>query len=289
MLRSYLILTLLAAVAGLAACATPSQSFNARARLAGLSESIVHGDPFDHVVYWNQAGLAMKAKGGGGVLHVYFDGDGKPWQAGHPTADPTARNPLILRLIALDDQPAVFLGRPCFHGLADSPHCDYTFWNDARYSEPVVVSLTAALRRVMAQAHAQKTVLFGVSGGGALAVLIADRIDYVDGIVTVAANLDTKAWLDYHAYPGMRQSLNPATDGRTHEARHKSVFERHYAGGRDTVVPPDTIKKGLRDEKELIVIPNYDHNCCWADIWPQVLSDVVQLTDKVPSASSGSP
>jgi hypothetical protein len=278
-----------AAAASLASCATPSQSFNARAHLEGLSESIVRGDPFDHVVYWNRQALEMRAGDpaeAGKVLHVYFDGDGQPWKAGHPTADPTPRNPLILRLIGIDDQPAVFLGRPCFDGMADMPPCNYTYWNDARYSEPVVHSMTVALGEVTAQAKAQRVVLFGASGGGALAVLIADRINYVDGIITVAANLDTAAWLHYHAYPGMRQSLNPAVDGRRHEAEHRDVFERHYIGGRDVDVPPSTVKKGLRDPREQIVIPDYDHNCCWADIWPQVLSDVSQLDDRVPSASA---
>ena len=134
------------AALSLAACATPSQSFDARARLAGLTETTVRGNPFEHTVYWNRAALAMR--GGsetGRVLHVYFDGDGQPWKAGHPTADPTARNPLILRLIGLDREPSVFLGRPCFNGMASTPPCNYTYWNDARYSEPVVASMTAAM------------------------------------------------------------------------------------------------------------------------------------------------
>jgi dienelactone hydrolase len=193
---------------------------------------------------------------------------------------------LILRLMALDPAPAVFLGRPCFNGFSDTAQCNYTLWNDARYSEPVVASMTAALGRLAKQVGAERVVLMGASGGGALAVLIADRIDYVDGIVTVAANLDTKAWLAYHEYSGMRQSLNPAVDGRRNEARHRYVFERHYSGGRDQIVPSGTVTKGLRSSNELIVIPNYDHNCCWADIWPQILTDVAQLTDKVPAASS---
>jgi len=289
MLRRLLSITFVLLLGLLASCATPSQSFNARARLAGLlTKSIVHGDPFDHMAYWNEAALEMRAAGGGEVLHVYFDGDGEPWVAGHPTLDPTPRNPLILRLIALDSAPSVFLGRPCFNGLSETPQCNYKFWNDARYSEPVVASMAAALTRVTKQAGAKRVVLFGASGGGALAVLIADRLDYVDGIVTVAADLDTKAWLDYHQYSGMRESLNPAVDGRRHEAQHSYVFERHYSGGRDQEVPTDTVLKGLRSQNDLIVIPNYDHNCCWADIWPQVLADVSDLTDKVPAASSSS-
>ena len=286
MSRRLLIAALALSIAALASCATPSDSFNARARLLGLNETLVKGDPFDHAVYWNQAAMAGRGSTSAKVLHVYFDGDGEPWYGGRPTLDPTARNPLILRLMALDQTPAVFLGRPCFNGLSETPQCNYELWNDARYSEPVVASMTAALGRVTKEEGAERVVLFGASGGGALAVLIADRIDYVDGIVTVAANLDTKAWLAYHQYSGMRESLNPAVDGRRNENRHQYVFERHYSGGRDQIVPTNTVTKGLRNPNELIVIPNYDHNCCWADIWPQILTDVSQLTDKVPAASS---
>jgi hypothetical protein len=228
------------------------------------------------------------------VLHVYFDGDGKPWDRGkdgapgHPTSDPTARNPLILRLMGLDAEPAVFLGRPCFNGLAMSRNCNSAYWNDARYSEPVVASLTMALERLRKKTGADKVVLFGASGGGALAVLVADRVDFVEGIVTIAANLDKDAWLAYHAYPGMKESLNPAVAGRIHEAQHMNVFERHYSGGRDVVVPTNTVAKGLREPSDLVIIPDYDHNCCWTRIWPQVLADVGRL-DGAPTASSAAP
>jgi hypothetical protein len=290
--RSLAVALMLASLAG---CATPTDSFDHHARNAGLTAGKIMGAPFEHMVFWNAPALAMKEGHGrkDTPLHVYIDGDGTPWRAGHPTADPTPRNPLTLRLIGLDRAPSVLLGRPCFDGLADSAHCNWNYWNDARYSEPVVESMTAALRRLKDEAHAKKVILFGTSGGGALAVLVADRVNFVDGIITVAANLDTKAWLAYHAYNGMKQSLNPAVAGRIHEAEHENVFERHYAGGRDTDVPPETVVKGLRSPSDLIVIPDYNHNCCWADIWPQVLADVAHLAHEPPpvaeaAAPSGS-
>lgn len=275
-------------LASLAGCATPTDSFDFHAHKAGLTASKIMGDPFEHMVFWNAAALAMKAGHGpqDAPLHVYIDGDGTPWRAGHPTSDPTPRNPLTLRLIGLDSAPSALLGRPCFDGLANSPHCNWTYWNDARYSPVVVASMVTALRRLKNEVHAKKVILFGTSGGGALAVLIADRAKFVEGIITVAANLDTKAWLAYHAYNGMKQSLNPATDRALHpdEAQHV-LFERHYAGGRDLDVPPDTVVKGLRSPSDLIVVPDYNHNCCWVDIWPQVLADVARLAHETPPAA----
>ena len=40
----------------------------------------------------------------------------------------------------------------------------------------------------------------GYSGGGVLAVLIAERLDNVAGVITVGANLDTDAWTEHHGY-----------------------------------------------------------------------------------------
>ena len=65
------------------------------------------------------------------------------------TADPTAREPLVLRLMALDRVPSVYLGRPCYHGLAADPRCTPALWTDARYSEVVVASMAAATRRLL--------------------------------------------------------------------------------------------------------------------------------------------
>jgi pimeloyl-ACP methyl ester carboxylesterase len=149
--------------------------------------------------------------------------------------------------------------------------------------------MTAAMNRLVAQTNADGVILFGVSGGGALAVLIADRSDKVRGVVTVAANLDLTAWSAFHRpaskidlaawwarhkMPGPGDVLNPATDGRRHAAQHRSVFERHYAGGRDRVVPPATQIRGLRTLSEQVVISDFDHNCCWARLWPGILADV---------------
>jgi hypothetical protein len=281
--RAVIYLIVGALLAGLAGCASPTASFKARAILAGLSQDDVAGAQFEHVVFWNGAARRL-ARGqpavapGPRLLHIYLDGDGTPWHAGHPTADPTPRNPLMLQLIPLDSAPAVLLGRPCFEGLAHEAPCNWTYWNDARYAEPIVASMTAAMDRLVAQTRTDGVILFGASGGGALAVLMGDRSNKVRGIVTIAANLDLTGWLAYHGYSGLKESLNPAVDGRRHMAEHADVFERHYVGGRDIVVPPATQIRGLRAPSEQIVVPDYDHNCCWARMWPQILAEVDRAT-----------
>ncbi len=293
MLKSAALLGLFLAAA-LAGCASPSASFKARAFLAGLSQTTETGTTFEHAIYWNtearELALARPAVAAHPqLLHIYLDGDGTPWHGGHPTADPTPRNPLVLELLPLDPHPAVLLGRPCFEGMAERAPCNWTYWNDARYSEPVVASMTASMEKLIDETHSDGAVLFGDSGGGALAVLMADRSMRVRGIVTVVANLDLTAWLAYHRYGGLKQSLNPATEGREHESAHRTVYERHYAGGKDTIVPPATQLRGLRTPSEQVVIPDYDHSCCWARLWPKILADTARATGEAQENQVASP
>ena len=289
----FLIVTLLSL--SVSACVSPSSTFSTRAERLGLEANTIEGGIFQHRAFWNEGARTMSAQRTGKhavetprILHVYLGGDGVPWKGGNPTNDPTSRNPLMLQLISIDPMPAVFLGRPCFHGFSNTAPCRWAYWNDARYAEPVVASLTEALTRVAHQAGADKVVLFGGSGGGALAVLISDRTDLVQGIVTVAANLDTQAWTKHVGYDGLHESLNPATDGRKNKERNARVFERHYAGGKDKTVPPHTTLRGLRRQDELVVVPHFDHNCCWNEIWPSVLDEVAKLEGN-PAAATTAP
>lgn len=293
--------------AALGGCVTPTASFKARAVLSGLYQRDVPGKVFTHAAFWNRAALRMARANPTGtaprVLHIYIDGDGKPYEPGHPerpTRDPTPRNPITLALISQDDSPAVLLGRPCYDGQHKTPQCASAYWNDLRYSEQVVASMTAAMDRLIEQTRAGGAVLFGVSGGGALAVLIADRSDKVTGLVTVGANLDLNAWYAYHANaesidrnawwawhkkPGPGDILNPATDGRRNVSAYADRFERHYVGGRDRIVPPATQIRGLRALAEQVVVPAFDHNCCWARMWPQILKDTDQAISQGPGTA----
>jgi hypothetical protein len=202
----------------------------------------------------------------GPTLHVYLDGDGAPWLGGYPAVDPTPRDPLVLDLIALDPAPAIYLGRPCYHGLDGEPACSPALWTSARYSEVVVVSMAAAVRRVLAARGAERVVWLGYSGGGALAVLLGARVPETAGVVTVAANLDVDAWADRLGSSRLVGSLNPARQ----PPLPSRVYQRHYVGGRDHTVPAEV----TRQNAELVVMPDYDHRCCWTSLWPAVLSDL---------------
>jgi pimeloyl-ACP methyl ester carboxylesterase len=253
----------------LAACTTPALDFDRAADELGLELRQVTGTRFEHVVY---------AKGGSPTrtLHVYLDGDGTPWFAGRPAADPTPRDPLVLRLMAMDPAPAVYLGRPCYHGVDDDRDCAPRLWTSDRYSEDVVESLAAVLRRLLADGGYRKIAWFGHSGGGTLATLLAPRFPESEAVVTVAANLDTDAWAAFSWGGDLAGSVNPAKG----QPLPAAIRQRHYAGGADRIVPASLTAQGAsRVGGDLVVVEGYDHTCCWEQAWPHILDDL--LDDRV--------
>jgi hypothetical protein len=85
----------------------------------------------------------------------------------------------------------------------------------------------------------------------------------------VAANLDIDAWADAQRSARLAGSLNPARQ----LPLPAGVYQRHYTGGRDRTVPTETTPPGAR----LVVIPEYDHRCCWTSLWPAVLADLERV------------
>ena len=243
-----------------AGCRTASEQFSQHATERGLHADVIMGEGFQHLV--------LSTPGSRGVtLHVYLDGDGTPTVGGYPAADPTPRDPLVLDLMALDPTPAIYVGRPCYHGLSGAP-CSPSLWTSGRYSEPVVASMAAVVRRVVAARGVGRIVWIGYSGGGVLAVLLAARVPETAGVVTIAANLDIDAWTDAQRTPPLTGSLNPARQ----PPLAPSVSQRHYAGGRDQVVPVQVTRQGAAPGAEVIIVADYDHRCCWATLWPSVLA-----------------
>ena len=246
----------------LAACRTPAARFADEATTLGMRAEIVQGAGFRHVVL-------RPPRRSGSRLHVYLDHDGTPWLGDTPAADPTPRNTLTLQLLALDPAPALYLGRPCYLGLRTDAPCRPELWTSARYSEPVVASMAAALERLIAAEGSSEIVLVGYSGGGALAMLLAPRIPRTVAVVTVAANLDIDAWADHHGWPRLTGSLNPSRVGQP-----AGILRWHYAGARDTTVPAELIQRAVPPGDPVVVIADYDHVCCWTEQWPSVLQEV---------------
>jgi len=207
------------------------------------------------------------------VLHVYLEGDGLPWMYRViVTPDPTPRRPLMLGLMSLDEAPAVYIGRPCYNGTSRDAGCDDALWTSARYSDRIVDSMAEAIR-ALAERHDYPVFrLFGHSGGGTLALLLAARLSGALDVVTIAGNLDTDAWTVHHGYSPLRDSLNPATEPEL-AAR---VTQWHLLGGGDRVVPPALVRPYIERAARAtgVEFPSFTHGCCWSRVWPGVLRAV---------------
>ncbi len=203
-------------------------------------------------------------------LHVYLEGDGRPWLTRYQVAsDPTGQDLLALRLMARDPVASIYLGRPCYHGLAGDPGCQPWWWTHGRYSPEVVRTLVAAIRGILPPRPPARITLIGYSGGGVLALLMAPHLEGVVQVITIAANLDTDAWAEYHRYSPLSGSLNPSRQAPLDEG----IRQLHLIGDQDARVPLASLTAYLaRNPKvTLRILPGFDHHCCWEEHWPDIL------------------
>ncbi len=228
----------------------------------GFHAEKIEGDLFQHVVF--------SKSGVGRVLHVYIEGDGRPWlHKNRVSLDPTPRHLLMMELMVLDDAPAVYLGRPCY--FEQSSPCSPIWWTHRRYSEPVVSSMAAALKHY--SSGYESVVLMGHSGGGALAMLLAERIDEVQAVITLAANLDIKKWTLFHGYSPLEGSLNPAL----RPPLSAKIEQWHYVAEDDRNIQVQWLDPVIdrQPDAKLISIKG-DHSCCWRAQWNNILHTMNQ-------------
>jgi pimeloyl-ACP methyl ester carboxylesterase len=249
----------------LANCAqAPERRFADLARQHGLQAGLVAAGAF-RLRFYAKAGVVED-----GPVDVYLEGDGLPWSSRTRIAsDPTSRQAIGLRLMLQDAGPVLYLARPCYHGLQAQPPCLPELWTDRRYSETVVGAMAQGLRALLAVKAPDAPIrLIGYSGGGVLAMLLAERLTRVTAVVTVAANLDTMAWTRLHGFSPLHGSLNPAR----RPALPRRVRQVHLAGGADANVPLDLIKRAVNPHAgaEIYVLEGFDHACCWAKHWPEL-------------------
>ena len=253
----------LAAFALLTGCASPAQRIDALAHGYGFTRSVEVGVVYTHIAYRNPARAPSD-------LHIYIDNDGRPWAGRYSIAgDPTPDRPVMLELMALDGAPSVYLGRPCYLGLAAAAPCTPLDWTHERYSMRVVDSMEASLRGLLSKTREVRLSFFGHSGGGALAVLLAARFPETVAVTTLGGNLDIHAWARLHGYTELRGSLNPIEQA----ALPQRVVQRHYVGSDDRNVTPSLLR-AYRDRHPGALVTELrglDHDCCWRDAWTDIL------------------
>lgn len=205
------------------------------------------------------------------TLTIYIEGDGLAWiNRSTPSLNPTPVNPLALRLAIKDSEPSAYLARPCqYVDFSQSPDCSLKYWGSHRFSAEVIRASNQGIEQLKSRFQAERLVLVGYSGGGAVAALVAAKRSDVVRLVTIAGNLDHEAWTKLHHISPLNGSLNPADAWQGLQ----KIPQLHLVGGGDTNVPPpianafsDRFPHNLRPKVK--VIKDFNHACCWVEQWP---------------------
>lgn len=257
-------------LAALSACSTTG-SFRSAEQIVAWAEERGFSRTDLHVGKFRLAALIRKPSRASDTLVVYIEGDGAAWPTPyHPPRDPTPTRPVALALAAADPSAAVaYLGRPCQYLSADALHdCDSAYWTDRRFAPEVVAAFDEAVSLQKSVLAARRVKLFGYSGGGAIATLLAARRDDVEWLVTIASPLAVKEWAARHEVSPLRGSLDPVDL----DENIRFPGSVHFVGNEDRIVPAENVgsfirRKGGRMER----IPGFDHECCWAKDWRRLL------------------
>lgn len=195
--------------------------------------------------------------------HIYIEGDGLPWRSRTQVSnDPTPRNPVALNLMKYDDAHSIYLGRPCYFEVNADPRCSSKLWTSDRYSEEIVDEMDHAISNYLEKNQISSAVVIGYSGGGTLALLLANRNPRIQGAMMIAANFDTAAWVKLHEFTPLSGSLNPAR-----EIKKRNFKEIYWFGENDTNVPPIpfAVTAKARSSAEVRTFHSVDHACCWEE------------------------
>jgi len=208
------------------------------------------------------------------VLAIFIEGDGLAWlDAFTPSADPTPVDPLALRLALIEPHlPSAYLARPCqFNPAPEHQQCRVDDWTQARFSPEIISAMNQGLSNLKQLFGAQRLVLIGYSGGGAIAALLAARRDDVNLLVTVAAVLDHAVWTRQHQISPLLGSLNPADDW----SALQNIRQIHLTGEQDqltgiSAIQPYIERFSKSKRPTVKQVPLFTHACCWTKDWTRL-------------------
>jgi hypothetical protein len=215
--------------------------------------------------------LVLEKNVPGDHLLIYVEGDGAPWI--HDTrvaVDPTPANPVLLRLMGESVGAAVYLGRPCYFGLSTSKGCEPRLWTFDRYGREIVESMCLAANEIARQHGAQSVQLIGYSGGGTIVVGMRSCVDRLVAVTTIAANLDPRAWTEFHEYSPLND-LNPLDSA---EALPGLMLEIHWQCQDDHIIPPQITDAyfAAAENAQRRIVQSCSHASGWKQYWSAIVA-----------------
>lgn len=259
------------------------------AQVPALSDRVARADSLAAPAGWRQAWIttddftllaylpssATKTD----TLTIYIEGDGFAWiNSSTPSINPTPIDPLALKLALRDTEPSVYLARPCQFVHAEPQHnCAQKYWTSHRFAPEVIRSSNQAIDYLKRKFGAAKLILVGYSGGGAVAALAAAHRKDVTRLITIAGNLEPRAWAQERHLSPLSGSLNPADAWQ----QLKHIPQTHFVGGKDHVVGESVArayaaKFPAEFAPDIIILPGFDHHCCWEARWPNLKYDEIR-------------
>ena len=286
-----LLLTLLLILSG---CAGLSR-LEPTSRVA-QAEELAHSAGFSRVVWsstphplWSYTRL--KPEAASDIVYVYIEGDGvlqiNQYGQSYLSDDPTSSPQLPLMLATWHGQFApqdsiVYMARPCqFTHHSRQDKCTQMDWLKGRYGPKVAESFNTALDALRAKVQPNvKFHLVGYSGGGTIAMLLANTRDDIAKVTTLAANLDHETFFRLHqeTYPP------PAFDLLTHPARVAATPQLHVVGSKDPIVPEAVARAYMSKlsaqqaprsaQVERVEGQNHHDVAGWQKVWQRLLPQV---------------
>jgi len=199
-------------------------------------------------------------------LKVFIEGDGRPWVNGkNIRLDPSPHRLLMMELLLNTSGDRLYLGRPCYFQTNDE-RCHYQYWTSHRYSPEVINSMADVIEQKMLEGSYQKLIIIGHSGGGTIAALLACKPSITSSIITLAANLDIKRWVDIHSWSDLTGSQNPAN--LPSNCKRSNAY--HYYGIDDENVPASSAHDFfIEGESQRFILEGVNHRN-WPLFWDQI-------------------
>ena len=206
-------------------------------------------------------------------LVVYLEGDGRGVVRGRVTNDPTPNRAMGFELARSDPAPSIlYLARIGQFQPSQTGQNYQPYWANKRLADEAVTAANRAIDEAKKRVGAQYVHLIGYSGGGGLAILLAERRHDVSSLTTVAGLLDTQWWVREKNFQPLTGSLNPADQA----SLLTNVPQVHFYGLEDSIIPPamsshfQTLAPFTSFRR---VEVNTNHWKAWPELWPELLKN----------------
>lgn len=198
------------------------------------------------------------------ACRIYIEGDGYAFNAkGLPSQNPTPHG-FLVRDLSFNDpaENVIYLARPCQY-LQDN-RCNAEYWTVKRFSSEVVEAEYEAVKQICKN---KPITLIGFSGGAQIAGLIAVKYPdlKINKVITIAGNLNHKAWTYYHHLPELSGSL----DLSDYKEKFALIPQVHFVGKNDRVIPSMLSKRNVSEDK-IIEVENATHDKGWHKIYSDI-------------------